>query len=112
MQPRVEALKWSDDIPAKLGRHGLGTDDAEDVLDLRPVLEWQRALEVVRNDGTLQIRPRRVVMTGPDYSGRFLTFILEMPDENRVAFIVTGWPAKLREIASYRRAKRQQRRRR
>ena len=112
LKPRVEVLKWNDDIPVKLGRHGLSTDDAEDVLDLRPALEWQRPLEEVREDGRLRMRPRRIVMTGPDYSGRFLTFILEMPDENRAAFIVTGWPAKPREIAVYRRVQKQQRRRR
>lgn len=112
MKPQVKALKWNDDVLVKLGRHRLSTDDAEDVLGLRPAFEWQRPLEEVREDGTLRMRPRRVVMIGPDYSGRFLTLILEMPDENHAAFIVTGWPAKSREIAVYRRAQKQQRRRR
>ena len=44
-------------------------------------------------------------MTGWNYAGRALTFILEEPDDDGVAAIVTGWLAKSRDIASYRRAR-------
>ncbi len=105
MPPDVDELDWSADIPSKLGRHGLTTDDAQDVFRIRPLLAWQKEEWQLGDDGLLRLRPRRVRMIGPDYSGRFLTFILEAPDDRRVSQIVSGWPATRRDIARYRRAR-------
>lgn len=105
MRPRVIDLMWSGDIPGKLGWRGLSTDDALEVLERKPRFVWQRPKPEPRDDGTLRMRPRRIVMTGSNYAGRVLTFILEEPDDVGVAAIVTGWPAKSRDIASYRRAR-------
>lgn len=105
MPPRIDELDWSADIPPKLGRRGLTTDDAQDVLQIRPLLAWQKEEWKLGDDGRPRLRPRRVRMIGPDYSGRFLTFILEAPDDHRVSRIVSGWPATRRDIARYRRAR-------
>lgn len=105
MPPDIDELDWSHDVPAKLDRHGLTTEDALDVLEIRPMLAWQKEGWKLGDDGLPRLQPRRLRMIGPDYSGRFLTFILEAPDDHRVSRIVSGWPSTRGDIARYRRAR-------
>ena len=74
-----------------LWKHGLSMLDADDVW-LGPAKYFpQPAGASPRFRREADKRPERVVMIGPDWSGRLLTFILELPDERGVSHVVTGW---------------------
>ena len=72
-------------------KHGLSMLDADDVW-LGPAKYFPQPADASpRFRREADKRPERVVMIGPDWSGRLLTFILELPDERGVSHVVTGW---------------------
>lgn len=86
-----------------LWRHRLDVSDAEEVW-LGPAKYFEQAeRQDIDNFGQPWIQPERVVMIGPDFSGRLLTFILTLPNENKVSRVVTGWPANRDEQTRYHR---------
>lgn len=105
MPRRVRDLEWSDDALEKIGRRGLTEQDALAVLDNAPQILDQPRKDEPTPDGFMRIRPARLRMIGPGRSNRILTFIIELPDEDGVSALVTGWPSGKSEIAKYRQAK-------
>ena len=85
----------------ELWEHRLTIDDADDVWDGSAKYFNQDPRDVVDDHGRLRRQPARVVMIGPDRTGRLLTFILEAPGSDSVSHIVTGWPSDRDEQARY-----------
>lgn len=86
-----------------LWRHRLDFSDAEEVW-LGPAKYFeQRERQEIDDFGQLWTQPERVVMVGPDFSGRLLTFILALPDHDKRSRVVTGWPATRDEQTRYHR---------
>ena len=85
----------------ELWAHGLSLDDADDVWEGPAKYFSQAARDTVDDSDQLRRQPARVVMTGPDITGRLLTFILEEPGEDSISHVVTGWPSDREERARY-----------
>ena len=68
-------------------------------------MENQKARDEIAESGELRRRPARIQMVGPDRFGRLLTIILEHPDDDGIAHIVTGWVANKGQQTRYRNAK-------
>ena len=101
MAYRVRSLVWNDVSEDELANHGLLVEHAQDVLWGRPRFKTQKRRDELDEFG-VHPRPKRLRMIGPDGSGRLLTIILEMPDAEGRAHIVTGWPVKPSERTEYR----------
>ena len=86
----------------ELWAHGLLFEDANDVWDGPAKYFNQVARDRLDESDQLRRQPARVVMIGPDQTGRLLTFILEEPADDAVSHIVTGWPSDREERARYR----------
>jgi uncharacterized DUF497 family protein len=83
--PVVVELAWNAATLDELAGHGLSLDDAQTTLALRP--------KFFPNNGNRERRGfrRRWMMIGPNGNGQLLTFIIEDPDDERIAHLVTGW---------------------
>lgn len=95
-------LTWNEESVEELARHGLDTGQAEDVLlsgQAKRFRQPARPRHSGPSHGTSQ--PERIKMIGPDNTGRLLTIILEMPDADDRAHIVTGWTASRGERSRY-----------
>lgn len=101
MAYRVRGLVWNDVSEDKLAAHGLSIVRAQEVLWGRPRFKTQEEGREIDEFG-VRPRPKRLRMIGPDGSGRLLTIILELPDADGDAHVVTGWPAKPSERTRYR----------
>lgn len=94
-------VQGNDATDEHLWRHGLTIWDADDV--------WEGPAKYFDQDAKLaeelglgpQGRPERIVMIGPDKSGRMLTIILEPPDFLNESHVVTGWVATRGERSRY-----------
>lgn len=98
----VRLLAFTPTTSAKLWRRGLSENDAEAVLVHGPVFVPQKAQLEERPGGGLRERPRRLLMIGRNRSGRLLTFVLELPDEDGTSIVVTGFESKGNELTWYR----------
>lgn len=97
MPPFVAGLRFNDATIDELAGHGLRVQDADDVLAERPKFFLDRESKSRRRQG---LQPRWK-MIGPDAGGALLTVILEAPDKDRIAHIVTGWPSARGEQTRY-----------
>jgi uncharacterized DUF497 family protein len=86
----------------ELWAHGLSMEEADDVWDGPAKYFNQAARDRPGETAGRRRQPARMVMIGPDLSGRLLTFILEERDENLVSHVVTGWPSDREDQARYR----------
>ena len=98
---RIRRLRASNDVMRKLAAHSLSFQDAEEVLRTAPKFARQRARWEPQPDGTERHRPQRVVMIGPNRSGRLLRFTLEWPSADGLSYVVTGWEAGSADVSSY-----------
>ena len=90
-------------VDEHLWRHGLDSAAAEEVW-LGPAKYFtQREQEEVDEFGRPWSQPARIVMIGPDFTGRLLTFILSQPDDRRRSRVITGWLANRDEQTRYNR---------
>lgn len=87
MPPFIISLQWNSASREELAGHGLTVADAEATLDIRPKFFPNKG----NRERVRQGRRPRWMMIGPCDDGRLLTFIIEHPDEQRVAHLVTGW---------------------
>ena len=100
--PRLPAdLKWTRATAEHLAAHEISVDDALAVLENAPVFFEQDPVSEFTGAGFYRMRPHRLKMLGPDDQGRFLLFILELPDRNGRSGIVTGWVAQKDEVDIY-----------
>lgn len=97
MPPFVIELAWNAVSLDELAAHGLTLDDAHAVLQIRPKFFPNRGNRERLRRGLR----RRWVMIGPSQTGQLLTFIIDDPDEQRVAHLVTGWPSNLAQETRY-----------
>lgn len=87
----------------ELWAHGLVFGDARAVW-LGPAKYFpQAARSGLDERGNPRRQPERMKMIGPDHTGRLLTFVLELPGDNRRSHIVTGWIADAEERTRYHR---------
>lgn len=98
---RIVDLEASDYVFHKLLRKGLSLDRAVEVLNGAPKFAAQAEVNAPDDFGNDRIQPERLIMIGPDRSGRMLTFVLELPDEDRVSEVVTGWASDDADKSSY-----------
>ena len=97
MPPYIRSLTFNDATIDELAGHGLRVQDADDVLAGRPKLFADKDARSRRRRG---LEPR-LMMIGPDAGGALLTIILDAPDADRIAHIVTGWPSARGEQTRY-----------
>ena len=94
MATSIRTLVWNEASIEELARHGLRPEDAEAALESGIAKRFRQAARMRRHLRQSTARqPERIKMIGPDRSGRLLTIILELPDDNGLARIVTGWQA-------------------
>ncbi len=97
MPPFVVDLHWNAATLDELAGHSLVLDDAYDTLTNKPKFFPNRANRLRRRRG---LRPRWM-MIGPNAHGQMLTFIIEDPDDQRVAHLVTGWRSNAAQQSRY-----------
>ena len=93
MPIRIRALDYNEATEDELAAHGLDLDDALDVYEGPAKYFPQDAKDRLDDDARLVQQPERLLMVGPDASGRLLTFVLELPDADRICHVVTGYPS-------------------
>ena len=98
---RIVALEASDYVFEKLLRKGLSLQNAAEVLNGSPKFLMQAETIAVDASGHDRSQPARLIMIGPDRGGRLLTFVLDLPDDERVSQVVTGWEADEADRSSY-----------
>lgn len=94
-------LTGNDASDAHLWKHGVLYGDADEVWEGRAKYFDQDSEYFADEGGKLRLRPERLVMIGPDFSGRLLTIILEPPDDGGFSHVVTGWPSTRAERTRY-----------
>ena len=104
MNPRIYELSSNEVTEEKLAWHGLSVDDAFEVFEDNPRYFHQKGQSVVLRQGRIQSRPDRIRMIGFSRSGALCRIILEYPDDEQVAEIVTGFSATADDATRYRRA--------
>ena len=87
MPPFVIDLDYNDVSLEELAVHGLTLADAYDTLLGSPKFFPDKGNRPRRRRGLLA----RWNMIGPGADGALLTFVIEHPDEERVAHLITGW---------------------
>ena len=87
MPPFVIDLAWNAATLDELAGHGLTLDDARATLAIQPKFFQNKGN---KERSRLGLR-RRWMMIGPGDDGQLFTFIIEDPDEERIAHLVTGW---------------------
>ena len=85
MPIRIRGLDYNDATEKELAAHGLDPDDALDVYDGPAKYFPQDAKDRLDDGERLYRQPDRILMIGPDASGRLLTFVLELPDADRIS---------------------------
>ncbi len=104
MANRIRSLSWNEVSIEELARHGPSTDEAEEVLSEGQAKRFKQPARPRRDSVRMgQMQPERIKLIGPDRSGRILTLILELPDGDGYAHIVTGWSASAGERTRYHR---------
>lgn len=98
-------LIFNRDSGIKLNRHGVDADEPVRVLRGNPLIRPQASSYVLEDSGQWRWRPRRLKMIGPVGPDRFLTIILELPDDEGRAIVVTGYPSSMDDLAEYRRSR-------
>ena len=99
----VQGVNSNDRTEEHLWRHRLDISDAEEVW-LGPAKYFeQKNRQEFDEFGQPWTQPARVVMIGPDFGGRLLTFILAQPDEYGESRVITGWPANREDRTRYHR---------
>ena len=101
MPIRIRGLEHNEVTEDELAAHGLDLDDALDVYDGPAKYFPQDGEDRVDDVGRIVRQPERILMIGPDAGGRLLTFVLELPDSNRVCHVVTGYPSAAKDLARY-----------
>ena len=102
MPNRIRSLTWNDVSVEELARHGLTTDNAENVLSDGLAKQFRQPARPRRHSAQhWRMQPERIQLIGPDRSNRILTIILELPDDAGNAHIVTGWIASAGERTRY-----------
>lgn len=109
MADRIPNLRWDDRSQDKLWVHRLTIDDALAVARGSPIIIQQDARDEERPDGTIGVRPPRLLLIGPDRSNRMVTLVIEYPRDDFSSRIVTGWRAARKEHAWYRQRKNRER---
>ena len=94
----VDGNEATDD---ELSEHRLTFDDAEDVWNGAAKYFPQPTRHGIDAGGRSFTQPERLKMVGPDRTGRLLTFILELPDDDGWSHVVTGWRADRDEQTRY-----------
>ena len=103
MAGEIRGLNWNDATAEELARHGLKLADAVDVFESGAAKRFRQPARRRRDPlASSPIQPERIKLIGFNQSGRLLTFILELPDRDGRAHIVTGWIADAEERARYR----------
>lgn len=103
MPGEIRSLGWNEASLEELARHGLEPGDAAAVLASGLAKRFRQPARRRRDPfRAATIQPERIKLIGPDRSGRLLTFILELPDGDGRAHIVTGWIADTEERSRYR----------
>ena len=101
MPIRIRGLAYNGATQSELAAHGLYLEDALDVYDGPAKYFPQDAKDWLDDDGRLVRQPERMLMIGPDATGRLLTFVLELPDLHRVCHVVTGYPSANKDRTRY-----------
>ena len=94
-------LTWNSATVSELAGHELTVEHAIEVFERDPEFFSQSPSAEISSRGVFQVRPRRVRMVGPTDTGRMLTFILELPNDDFASHVVTGWESDLSEIERY-----------
>ena len=102
MPEEIRSLVWNEASIEELARHGLEPGDAAAVLASGIAKRFGQPARRRDPFRAAMIQPERIKLIGPDRSGRLLTFILELPDGDGRAHIVTGWIADTEERSRYR----------
>ncbi|MXV80989.1 MAG: hypothetical protein F4007_10130 [Chloroflexi bacterium] len=86
-----------------LWEHGLSYFDAEEVW-AGPAKYFRQDARTVFDEFKQPFRqPARLIMIGPDFAGRLLTFVLTIPNTEERSYVVTGWGANRDEQTRYHR---------
>ena len=94
-------LSGNDATDDELWEHGLVFADVDDVW-LGSAKYFPQPERLVPDErGTLRPQPERLMMIGPDGSGRLLTVILELPNSRGYSHVVTGWVSSDSEQSRY-----------
>ena len=103
VQIPIHGVKSNERTEDHLWRHKLDLSDAEEVW-LGPAQYFeQRERQEFDAFGQPCKQLARVVMIGPDFGGRLLTFIFAQPDERGESRVITGWPANRNDQTRYNR---------
>ena len=94
-------LDGNDVTDDELAAHGLDFIDAMDVYDRAAKFFDQQPQDWIDRAGRLRHQPQRILMVGPDATGRLLTIVLELPDPDGISHVVTGYPAKPHDRTRY-----------
>lgn len=84
-----------------LWKHGLMFAHARAVWHGPAKYFEQKAVGRADQFGQLRDPPERLLMIGPDRTGRVLTIVLELPDNDQRSHVVTGWVASPAERTRY-----------
>ena len=86
----------------ELWNHGLEFADADDVW-FGPAKYFSQEERLQTDElGGLRRQQKRIMMIGPDRSGRILTIILELPNRRGYSHFVTGWVSSEADQTRYR----------
>ena len=100
---RIDGLTANDASYDELAAHGLDFLDALDVYAGPAKYFPQPAREVTDEFGRPRRQPERILMIGPDASGRLLTVVLELPNHERICHVVTGYASANKDRTRYHR---------
>lgn len=95
---RLLALTGNEVTEDELAEHGLSFDDVLAVFD-GPAKYFPQQ-ERPRRD-RIGMQPERLVMIGPDDTGRLLTVVLELPNRYGKSHVVTGFPSNRGQKSRY-----------
>jgi uncharacterized DUF497 family protein len=88
--PAIFELRPGEEAEDHLWSHGLYLEDVYSVLD-------ENRYKVFPDANSSE----RAKIIGPDRGGRLLTVVVQRPDQDGIAFIITGWPADRGEATLY-----------
>lgn len=96
-------LYGDDETADHLWEHRLELYHAQEVWDGPAKYFRQLSRRIAEPGSDSWPQPERTVMIGPDFGGRLLTFILELPGTDRRSRVITGWGANADERTRYNR---------
>ena len=97
----VRKLVFTRAVRAKLRARQLRPRHISAVFRIAPYFVQQEERQVPAEPGWLRLQPPRIKMIGPDDSGRLLTVILDEPDADGYAVVVTAYPSGGGDRAEY-----------